>query len=343
MELSTKQIAEILCGTVEGDETIAITKLAKIEEGEAGAITFLANPKYTPYIYSTKASAVVVNNDFKPEEPILSTLIRVENAYSAFAKLLEILSPEQNKPLKGISRKARIHKTAKIGKQVYIGDYVIIGEKTIIGDNTIIHANTTIMSNVRIQNNCTIYSNVSILERTTIGNNCVIHPGVVIGSEGFGFAPVKDGNYVKIPQTGNVILEDNVEIGSNCTVDRATIGSTIIRKGTKIDNLCQIAHNCDIGSDTVIAGQTGISGSTKIGNNCMIGGQVGIAGHLKIGNNVMIAAKSGVMADIADNAVHMGAPSFDSRDYKKSYIYFMNLDKMSRRITQLEHQLKKMQ
>ena len=339
MVLSTKEIAELLKGTVEGNETLTISKLAKIEEGEQESLTFLANPKYTPYIYTTKASAVVVNNDFQPEQSISATLIRVENAYSAFGKLLEVFSPDQQKKLKGVSRKAKIHRSASIGKNVYIGDFVVIKEDCKIGDNTVIHANTTIYHNVTIKNDCTIHSNVSILENSKIGNNCVLHSGVVIGAEGFGFAPVTDGDYQKIPQIGNVVLEDKVEIGANSTVDRATIGSTIIRKGTKIDNLCQIAHNCDIGSGTVIAAQTGISGSTKIGNNCMIGGQVGIAGHLQLGNNLKIAAQSGIMSNIPDNSVHMGSPSFEARDYKKSYIYFMNLDKLAKRITQLEHQL----
>ena len=341
MEFTVKEIADCLHGFVEGDETLVISSLAKIEEGEVGSLTFLANPKYTPFIYTTKSSAAVVNKSFVPEKELSVTLIRVDDAYSSFAKLLEIFTQTKKKS-KGISRKARIHKTAKIGKNVTIGDFVSIAEHVVIGDNSVIHANVTIYPSVIIQSNCLLYAGVCVLDSCVIGNNCILHPGAIIGSDGFGFAPIQDGKYMKIPQTGNVILEDDVEIGANATIDRATMGSTIIRKGTKIDNLIQIGHNCDIGSDTVIAGQTGVSGSTKVGSNCMIGGQVGIAGHLKIGNKVMIAAKSGIMVDIEDGDFHMGSPSFNSRDYKKSYIHFMHLDKLAKRVAELEHQLKKM-
>ena len=339
MEFTALQIAQLLQGKVDGDETCLVSKLSKIEEGENGSITFLANPKYTSYIYTTKASIVVVKADFVPEHTITSTLIRVDDPYSSFAKLLEIYTKNKNE-IKGISKKANIHKKAKIGKNVYIGDFVSIGENSVIGDNTKIHANCTIYPNAIIGNDCIIYANCVILDNCIIGNKCILQPGVIIGSDGFGFAPIKDGKYMKIPQSGNVIVEDNVEIGANTTVDRATMGSTIIRKGVKLDNLIQVAHNVEIGSDTVVAAQTGFSGSTKIGSNCMIGGQIGIAGHLNIGNNVMIAAKSGVMNDIEDGEFHMGSPSFNAREYKKAYIYFMNFDKLAKRINQLEREVK---
>lgn len=339
MEFTAKEIANFLQGTIEGDESCKVTKLTKIEEGVPGSISFLANPKYTPFIYSTEASIIICNTTFIPEQPVKSTLIRVEDAYSSFAKLLQLFNTD-TKPPKGISRKARIHRKAKIGKNVYIGDFVSIAEGVVVGDNTIIHPNVTLYPNVKFGENCLVYAGVIVLDNCIIGNNCILQPGAIIGSDGFGFAPIKDGKYMKIPQTGNVILEDDVEIGANATIDRATMGSTIIRKGTKIDNLIQIGHNCEIGSDTVIAGQTGISGSTKVGSNCMIGGQTGVAGHLKIGNNVMIAAKSGIMVDIPDGEFQMGGPSFNAREYKKSYIHFMNLDKLAKRINALEKELK---
>jgi UDP-3-O-[3-hydroxymyristoyl] glucosamine N-acyltransferase len=339
MEFSALQIAQLLNGRVEGDETCKVSALSKIEEGEKGSITFLANPKYTPFIYTTKASVVVVKNEFVPEQEISATLIRVEDAYSSFAKLLDVYTKSDN-VLKGVSRKARIHKKCKIGKNVYIGDFVTVGEFSSIGDNTVIHGNVTIYPKVKIGNNCLIHGGAIILDACEIGNNCIIQPGAIIGSDGFGFAPIKDGKYLKIPQTGNVILEDDVEIGANSTIDRATMGSTIIRKGAKIDNLIQIGHNCDIGPNTVMAGQSGVSGSTKLGANCMVGGQTGIAGHLKIGSNVKIAAKSGVINNIEDGEFQMGAPSFNAREYKKSYIHFSSFDKFAKRITDLEHQLK---
>lgn len=338
MRYTTLQLAELLNGVVEGDETLIITKPSKIEEGEPGSVSFLANPKYTEYIYNTQASAVICNKSFELEQNVQVTLIRVDDAYSAFAKLLNIYVKSTNE-LKGKSCRARVHKKCKIGKNVYLGDFVSIANNCVIGNNTKIYPNVTIYENVTIGENCLIHAGAIILNDCVIGNNCIVLPGAVIGGDGFGFAPITDGKYMKIPQTGNVILEDNVEIGTNSTIDRATMGSTIIRKGTKIDNLIQIGHNCEIGSDTVIAGQTGISGSTKVGSNCMIGGQVGVAGHLKIGNNVQIAAKSGVMANIDDKQTHMGAPSIDARQYKKSYIGFIQLDKIMRRVSALEKEL----
>lgn len=339
MEFTVLEIANFLQGIVEGDANAKISKLAKIEEGEPGSVSFLANPKYIPYIYTSQATAVICNKTFVPEQEIKATLIRVDDAYSSFAKLLDLYTKQNVKKPK-ISWKARISRKAKIGNQVSIGDFVSVAEGVKIGNNTIIHPNVTIYPGVKIGENCLIYAGVRILDNCVIGNNCILQPGAIIGSDGFGFAPIENGKYYKIPQTGNVVLEDDVEIGANATIDRATMGSTIIRQGTKIDNLIQIGHNCEIGSNTVIAGQTGISGSTKVGSNCMIGGQTGVAGHLKIGNNVKIAAKSGIMMDIADGDFQMGGPSFNAREYKKSYIHFMNLDKLAKRINQLEKELK---
>jgi len=338
MEYTANQIAQLLHGIVEGDSDIKITTLNKIEEGNPGGLAFLANPKYLPYIYDTKASIVLVNKNFVPERPVPCTLVRVDDAYSGFAKLLEIFQ-NRKKEKRKTSYKARVSRKATIGKNVLIGDFVVIGDFTTIGDNVTIYHNTTIFENCTIGSNVLIYSNVSIMDHTVIGNNCMIQAGAVIGSDGFGFAPCKEGGYTKIPQTGNVLLEDDVEIGANTCIDRATIGSTIIKKGTKIDNMVQVAHNCEIGENSVIAGQCGFAGSTKIGNNAMMGGQVGIAGHLKVGNNVKIAAQSGVMNDIADNMMIMGAPGIESKKERMQLVHIRNLDKLYTRVQELEKEL----
>jgi len=341
MEFTINQIAEFLNGTVEGDGTIKIVNLAKIEEGEPGTLTFLANPKYAPFIYTTNASAVVINKDFVLTDTINATLIRVDDAYLSFTKLLDKFSNVKKSKKRSISKKACIDKSAKIGKNVSISEFVSIGENVIIGDNTTIHPNVTIYGNVKIGSDTLIYSNVSIMDDCVVGDNCIIHAGVALGADGFGFAPTETGDYVKIPQTGNVVIEDNVEIGANTTIDRATIGATTIRKGVKIDNLVQIGHNCDIGSHTVVVGQTGISGSTSIGQYCMIGGQTGIAGHLKIGNKVKVGAKTGIMHNLPDESIQMGVPSFDARQFKKSHIHFRRLDELVQRINELEKLAKK--
>lgn len=341
MEYTIKQIAQVLGGQVEGDDKAKIRTVSKIEEGFPGSLTFLANIKYTQYIYTTKATAVIVNKDFTPEKDISATLIRVDDSYASFAKLLDFYNNVKHER-KGISKKSSVAKSAKIGKDVYIGDFVHIGEHVIIEDNTKIYHNVSIHDNVRIGPGCILFSGCVIMDHCIIGNKCVIYSGAVIGADGFGFAPNKDGEYVKIPQTGNVIIEDEVEIGANTTIDRATLGSTIIKKGTKIDNLVQIAHNCEVGSNTVIAGQAGISGSTKIGDNCMLGGQVGIAGHLTIGNNVMLAAKAGVIGSLKDGTQHMGFPSLEINKYKKAYVHFRNLDSIVNRLRQLEDEIKEL-
>ncbi len=339
MEFTAKQIAEILKGTIEGNPDVSVNQLSKIEEGKEGTLSFLANPKYTNYIYSTKASIVIVNSNFKSEKEISSTLIRVEDAYSAFAKLLEAYNQiKLNKT--GISKQAFISETAKIGKNAYIGEFAVISENAIIGENVKIYAQVFIGDNVKIGDNSTIYAGTKIYSDNIIGNECIIHGGVIIGSDGFGFAPQDDKNYQKVTQIGNVIIEDRVEIGSNTTIDRATLGSTIIRKGVKLDNLIQIAHNVEIGENTVIAAQTGISGSTKIGKNCMIGGQVGIIGHITIADNVKIAAQSGIGTSIKNKGeIVQGSPSFDIRNYRRSYVHFRNLSKIVSRIEELERRL----
>ncbi len=340
MNFTAQQIAKALNGTVDGNPDIEVNNISKIEEGEPGTLSFLANKKYTSYIYDTKASIVIVNYDFKPEKPISATLVRVKDAYSSFATLLEMYN--QSKPKRtGISTKAHIAESAVIGKNAYIGEFVSIGENTVIGDNCSIYPNTTIGYNCKIGSNALFYPNVNIYDDCIIGNECTLHSGVVIGSDGFGFAPLDDNNYQKIPQVGNVILEDSVEIGANTAIDRATMGSTIIRKGAKIDNLIQIAHNATIGENTIIAAQSGISGSTIIGNNCMLGGQVGVIGHLNIADGVMIAAQSGVGKSITEEkTMHEGSPAFPIRDFQRSYIHFRRFDKLIKRVNELERKLK---
>lgn len=341
MKFSAKHIAGLLDGKIEGDENAEVSKLSKIEEGKPGSLSFLANPKYAQYIYSTRASIVIVNNDFIPEQKISATLIRVADAYQSFAKLLEIYNQiKLNKA--GISEKAHIPESAQIGKNVYIGEFVFIGDNAEIGDNVKIYPQSYIGDNTTIGENTLVYAGVKIYSDNIIGKNVTIHSGVVIGGDGFGFVQQKSGsNYSKVSQIGNVIIEDFVEIGSNTTIDRATLGSTIIRKGTKLDNLIQIGHNVEIGENTVIVAQTGIAGSTKIGKNCMIGGQVGIVGHLRIADNVKIAAQSGIGKNILeDGLIVQGSPAYDLHEYQKSYIYYKKLPSIVNRIDELEKKLK---
>ncbi len=341
MKFTAEQIAMALNGTVEGDPKAEVSTLSKIEEGKPGSLSFLANPAYTKYIYTTRADIIIVNEDFKPEKPVHTTLIRVKNAYSAFTDLLTLYAQsKENK--QGVSEKASIAPTAQIGKNVYIADFVVIGDHTIIGDEAKIYAHTVIGDHCSIGAHTTLYSAVKIYDECIIGNHCRLHAGVVIGSDGFGFAPVEDGKYKKIPQIGNVVVEDDVEIGSNTTIDRATLGSTIIRKGVKLDNLIQVAHNVEIGENTVIAAQTGIAGSTKIGKNCMIGGQVGIVGHITIADGVKIQAQSGIARNIKKpGSTWEGSPAFHLPDFMRSYVHFKNFSSIVERITQLERQINK--
>ncbi|MFK5982717.1 MAG: UDP-3-O-(3-hydroxymyristoyl)glucosamine N-acyltransferase [Flavobacteriaceae bacterium] len=335
MKFTAAQIAGILEGEVDGNPEVEVSKLSKIEEGVNESLSFLANPKYTQYIYTTKASAVIVNADFKADQAIETTLIRVEDAYKSFSKLLEYYNQvKMNKT--GIEQPVFISESASYGDNIYIGAFAYLGENVKIGNNVKIYPNVYIGDNVSIGNGITLFSGAKIYSDTVIGNNCVIHSGAIIGADGFGFTPNEKGEFTKVPQTGNVIIEDNVDIGAATTIDRATLGSTIIRKGVKIDNQIQIAHNVEIGKNTVIAAQTGIAGSTKIGESCLIGGQVGFAGHLTIGNNVRIQAQSGIGKNIKDGEAIQGSPSFGYSDYNKSYVHFKNLPKIVNRINALE-------
>ncbi len=340
MKFTAQQIADFIQGTVEGDENISVSTFSKIEEGEKGSISFLSNPKYNKYLYNTQASVVVVNNSFQAEKIFSCTLIRVKDAYVAFAQLLELYQKTKEAKKIGISSTSVIAKSAQIGKNVYISDFVVIGENVQLGDGCKIYAHVSIGENTKLGNNCTLYDGARIYDDCIIGNYCTFHSGVIIGSDGFGFAPQDTQDFKKIAQIGNVIIEDYVEIGSNSTIDRATMGSTIIRKGVKLDNLIQVGHNVEIGKNTVIAAQSGISGSTKIGENCMFGGQVGISGHLTIGNRVMIAAQSGIASNIADDKIIQGSPAFDIAPYKRSYVYFKKLPDLIKRIDHLEKELK---
>ena len=335
MVFTAGQIAGILEGEIQGNSEIAVHKLSKIEEGEKGSLTFLSNPKYTPHIYTTKASITIVNKDFVPDQNISTTLIKVENAYESFSKILAYYNEVKNNK-KGIENPVFISDTATHESDVYIGAFAYIGANVVLQKNVKIYPNVFIGDNVTIGENSTVYAGAKIYSETVIGSHCTIHSGVVVGSDGFGFAPNKDGSFTKIPQTGNVILEDHVDIGAGSTIDRATMGSTIIRKGSKLDNQIQIAHNVEIGENTVIAAQTGVAGSTKIGKNCMIGGQVGIVGHITIGDNVRIQAQSGIGRNVRDNEILQGSPALKYGDYNKSYVHFKNLPKIVSRINQLE-------
>ena len=340
MKFTATQIAGILEGDIVGDPDVEVSKLSKIEEGIKGSITFLANPKYKPYIYSTKASITIVNKDFVAEDIITSTLIKVDDAYKSFSKLLEYYNQVKMNKV-GVEQPSFISDSAKHGSNIYLGAFSYLGENVVIGDNVKIYPNAYIGDNVVIGNDVIIFSGAKIYSETIIGNNCVINSGAIIGADGFGFTPNEKGEYTKVPQTGNVILEDFVDIGAATTIDRATLGSTIIRRGVKLDNQIQIAHNVEIGENTVIAAQTGIAGSTKIGKNCMIGGQVGIVGHITIGDNVKIQAQSGIGRNIKDNEVLQGSPAFGYSDYNKSYVYFKNLPKIVKNISDIEKEVKK--
>ena len=342
MEFTAAQIAGFLNGTVEGNPDEKVRNLSKIDEGQPGTLTFLANPKYTPHIYNTLASVIVVNEDFIAAQPVRGTMIRVADAYSAFATLLEMFDPNKSGHT-GISPLASVSPSATMGKDVSVGDFSVIGKNVVIGDNTVIHPQVFIGNDVKIGSNSLIYPGVKIYHDSIIGNDCTLHSGVVIGSDGFGFAPVAGNNYQKIPQLGNVILEDFVEIGSNTTIDRATLGSTILRHGVKLDNLIQVGPNAEIGENTVIAAQSGISGSTKIGKNCMIGGQVGIVGHITIADNVKIGAGSGVEASITrDGAMMLGAPAIEIGKARRNFIHWRNLDEIVRKIYTIEKKLDKL-
>lgn len=344
MEFSAQQLATLLSGLVEGDPDTKVNKVAKIEEGENGSLAFLSNPAYTNFIYTTDASIVLVNRDLHLDRPVKKscTLIRVDNAYESFAKLLQ-MATEVKTNKSGMEQPCFISKSAVIGNGGYIGAFVYIGENVKIGNNVKLYPQCYIGDNTEIGDNSILFSGVKIYHDCKVGKNCTIHANTVIGSDGFGFAPNKDGQaFAKVPQIGNVILKDNVEIGSNASVDRATLGSTLLLDGVKIDNLVQIAHNVVIGENTVIAGLSGVAGSTKVGKNCMIGAQVGIAGHLKIADGVKIAGQSGIGANIEkEGEIVQGSPAFNIGEYKRSYVLFRGLPKLNERINELGKKINK--
>lgn len=341
MEFTAKQIASLIQGEVEGNENQIIRDVSKIEEGKPETLTFLSNPKYEHYLYTTEASVVIVNKSFVPKEKVKATLIKVEDAYRALATLLQYY--ESSLPKKtGIEQPSFIHETAQLGDFVYVGAFAYISEKAKIGKGAQIWPGAFIGEGVKIGEGTIIYSGVKIYKQCVVGKNCIIHAGAVVGSDGFGFAPDPDGNYQKIPQVGNVVIEDNVEIGANTTIDRATMGSTILHEGAKIDNLVQIAHNVEIGSNTVIAAQTGIAGSTKIGENCMFGGQTGISGHIRIADGTKLAAQTGVASAIKQpGTAWMGSPAINYLNFNKSYVIFKKLPELYKQLQELQNKVDK--
>lgn len=341
MEFKAQSIADFLGGTVDGDPNVAVSDVAKIEEGRPGTLAFLSNPKYNKYLYETEASIVIINQTFELESPVKPTLIRVADAYKAFASLLELYQQAKGNKT-GIENPSFIDPSVKIGSDVYVGAFAYIGKNVKVGKHVKIYPQVYIGDNTTIGNDSVLYAGVKIYENTKIGEACTIHSGAVIGADGFGFAPLDDGTYKKIPQVGNVILEDFVEIGANTTIDCATMGSTIIRKGTKIDNLVQIAHNVEVGENTVMAAQTGIAGSTKVGKNCMFGGHVGIAGHLNIGDYVNMGAMSGVHSSIKSNKTVLGAPAMDIAQAAKVFAVYRNLPQLREQVIDLQKQMAQM-
>jgi len=340
MEFSAKQIAAFVQGEIVGDENATVHTFAKIEEGVPGALSFLSNPKYTPYIYETKSSIVLVNKDFVPEQPISATLIKVNNAYESLAKLMTLY--EQSHPKRvGIDPLAYVAPTAKIGKDVYLAPFACVGDGAVIGDGTALHPHATVGSNAKVGANCILYAHATVYHDCIVGNNCIMHAGSVVGADGFGFAPSPNG-YEKIPQIGIAILEDNVEIGANTCIDRATMGATIIHKGVKLDNLVQIAHNVEVGANTVMASQVGVAGSTKVGEWCMFGGQVGIAGHITIGDKVNLGAQSGVPGSLKANQQLIGTPPMEMKPYFKSQAIFRKLPDMYKEMSALRKELEEL-
>jgi len=337
MEFTAQQIASFLNGTIVGDPETKVNSFSKIEEGKVGTLTFLANPKYEHYIYSTQASIVLVNNDFHPSEAVRATLVKVENAYAGLAILLKMVEESKIKKA-GIDPTAFIATSASTGEGCYIGNFAYIGNNTTIGKNCQIYPHAYIGDNITIGDNCILYPHTTIYDDCHIGNNCILHTGSVIGSDGFGFAP-ENGQYKKIPQLGNVIIEDDVEIGANTTIDRAVMDSTIIRKGVKLDNLVMIAHNVEVGENTVMAAQVGISGSVKVGKHCKFGGQAGMSGHIKIEDNSTIGAQAGIISNIKEGSTVLGAPAIDARAFMRSSAIFNRLPDIYRTIGQMQREI----
>lgn len=340
MEFTAKQISDFIQGHVEGNENVTVHTFAKIEEGVEGAISFLSNPKYTHYIYDTKSSIVLVDENVQLEHPVHTTLIKVKNAYEAVAKLLQLY--ESMKPKKtGVDALAFVSPSAKIGKDCYIGAFAYIGDNVVIGDGCQIYPHATICENVKMGDNCLVYPNVTVYHDCKLGNRITLHAGSVVGADGFGFAPSAEG-YDKIPQIGIVTIEDDVEIGANTCIDRSTMGSTYVRKGVKLDNLVQIAHNTDIGENTVMSAQVGVAGSAKVGQWCMFGGQVGIAGHITIGNKVFLGAQSGVPGSLKDNQTLIGTPPMEQLPYFKSQAIFRRLPDMYKELNELRKEVEEL-
>lgn len=340
MEFTAKQIAAYIQGTIVGDENATVHTFAKIEEGMPGALSFLSNPKYTHYIYNTQSSIVLVNKDFEPEQAVTATLIKVDNAYESLAKLMTLY--EQSQPKRtGIDPLAYVAPTAKIGKDVYLAPFACVGDHAEIGDGTELHPHATVGRNAKVGSHCILYTHANVYHDCRVGNNCILHAGSVIGADGFGFAPSAAG-YEKIPQIGIAILEDDVEIGANTCIDRATMGATIIRKGVKLDNLIQVAHNVEIGSHTVIASQTGIAGSAKIGEWCMLGGQVGVAGHIKVGNRVSVGAQSGIPGNVKDGTTLMGYPAIAPKQFARSAAVYKKLPEMYSELNRLQKEVEEL-
>lgn len=323
MEFKAREIADILGGTVDGNPDASVTTFARIEQGKPGAICFFANPKYEQYVYECKADIIIVNKTFEPKHPVSATMVRVDDAYAAVASLLDYVTARKRSYKRYRGCRSRVRWSSRIGRKVYIGDFTYVGRRAVVGDYTKIYENVYIGDDVKIGSHCIIYPGVKIYPGMIIGNNVILHANTVIGSDGFGFAPLEDGTWKKIEHTGNVIIEDDVELGANVCVDKSQMGSTIIRKGTKIDNLCQIAHNVEIRRNTVMASMTGIAGSTKIGEHCIIAGQVGIAGHITIADNTTLGAQTGVMSSVKESGqTLMGSPAIPYRDYLRSYAEF---------------------
>lgn len=341
MEFTAKIIADFLKGEIEGDPDVIVTGLSKIEEGKKGTLSFLANPKYEKYIYTTQASIVLVNKTFVPQEKVNATMIKVEDSYQCIASLLDLYV--QSIPEKiGIDKLSFIDPTAKTGTDVYVGAFAFLGENVKIGNHVKIYPQVYLGDNVVVEDNSILYAGVKVYQDCHIGKDCIIHSGAVIGADGFGFAPSANNDYKKIPQVGNVEIEDHVEIGANTCIDRSTMGSTFVRKGVKLDNLIQIAHNVEVGENTVMASQTGVAGSTKVGKDCMIGGQVGISGHIFIGDGVKIGAQSGIESSIKDNEMLLGTPAMNIRKFQKSFVYFRKFPDVVKQIYDLQKEVEEL-
>ncbi len=338
MQFTAEQIASFLGGEIVGDAKVSVSNLAKIEEGTTGTITFLSNPLYTQYIYTTQASIALVRRDFEPEKPVTPTLIKVDDPYTSLTRLLELVEQARGQK-SGVEEPTHIALSAQVADDAYVGAFTYIGERAVVGEGCKLYPQVYIGDDVVIGNNVTLYPGVKVYHGCRIGNNCIVHAGSVIGSDGFGFAPQADGSYKKIPQIGIVILEDDVELGANTTIDRATMGATIIRRGVKLDNLVQIAHNVEVGENTVMAAQVGIAGSTKIGSQCMFGGQVGVAGHRHVGNRVVIGAQSGIPNDVKDNMELMGYPAVPKVEFARQTVHIKRLAQLNQTVKELQQQI----